>query len=283
MTSDLGRYYVQHYFNLANFGKYLIVAIIGLAAVMAVMLTIAWQQRQATERSIREHFPYDREAYAHDVRYRESVNSRIYSRRRAAAHRAISIIESFYELVFSSTSILLFLSLYNIVDWHMPQVWAVWDKYKDLILVIFLMFSVLFANILDRFLVQLPHLSDEDKGALRLVSNLYIILILLYIKFIYEDANYDSMIIYFISLSLGRFIYFDFSWQDFTKTVSGVLSKLPVMLLLLAYSAFMCWYGFRVDFLLTSNGVLVSTLIAHLFMDLSIFILEKMQLLKLFL
>ena len=180
MTSDLGRYYVQHYFNLANFGKYLIVAIIGLAAVMAVMLTIAWQQRQATERSIREHFSYDREAYAHDVRYRESVNSRIYSRRRAAAHRGISIIESFYELVFSSTSILLFLSLYNIVDWHMPQVWAVWDKYKDLILVIFLMFSVLFANILDRFLVQLPHLSDEDKGALRLVSNLYIILILLY-------------------------------------------------------------------------------------------------------
>ena len=283
MTSDLGRYYVQHYFNLANFGKYLIVAIIGLAAVMAVMLTIAWQQRQATERSIREHFSYDREAYAHDARYRESVNSRIYSRRRAAAHRGFSIIESFYELVFSSTSILLFLSLYNIVDWHMPQVWAVWDKYKDLILVIFLMFSVLFANILDRFLVELPHLSDEDKGALRLVSNLYIILILLYIKFIYEDANYDSMIIYFISLSLGRFIYFDFSWQDFTKTVSGVLSKLPVMLLLLAYSAFMCWYGFRVAFLLTSNGVLVSTLIAHLFMDLSIFILEKMQLLKLFL
>ena len=283
MTSDLGRYYVQHYFNLANFGKYLIVAIIGLAAVMAVMLTIAWQQRQATERSIREHFSYDREAYAHDARYREAVNSRIYSRRRAAAHRGISIIESFYELVFSSTSILLFLSLYNIVDWHMPQVWAFWDKYKDLILVIFLMFSVLFANILDRFLVQLPHLSDEDKGALRLVSNLYIILILLYIKFIYEDANYDSMIIYFISLSLGRFIYFDFSWQDFTKTLSGVLSKLPVMLLLLAYSAFMCWYGFKVDFLLTSNGVLVSTLIAHLFMDLSIFILEKMQLLKLFL
>ena len=70
MTSDLGRYYVQHYFNLANFGKYLIVAIIGLAAVMAVMLTIAWQQRQATERSIREHFSYDREAYAHDARYR---------------------------------------------------------------------------------------------------------------------------------------------------------------------------------------------------------------------
>ena len=102
MTSDLGRYYVQHYFNLANFGKYLIVAIIGLAAVMVVMLTIAWQQRQATERSIREHFSYDREAYAHDVRYRESVNSRIYSRRRAAARRGSASLRVFTSLCFQA-------------------------------------------------------------------------------------------------------------------------------------------------------------------------------------
>lgn len=275
-------YYLQHYFNLANFGKYLIVAIAGLAAVMAIMLFAAYRQRQAAEKSIREGMVYDRESYAHDPSYRREVNDRIYRKRAQARRQGISIIESFYELVFSSTSILLFLSLYNIVDWHMPEVWQLWNTYKDLILVVFLMFSVMFANFLDRFLVQLPHLSDEDKGSLRLVSNIYIILIMMYIKFIYDDANYDSMIIYFVSLSLGRFIYFDFSWKDFSRTMKGILAKLPVMSLLLIYSAFMCWYGFKVDFLLTSNGVLVSTLIAHLFMDLSIFILEKTHFLRLF-
>ena len=279
VTSITDNYYFQHYFNLANFGKYLIVAIAGLAAVMAIMLYAARRQKQAAENYIRRNMAYDRESYAHDPGYRREVNERIRMRRSQARKKGISIIESFYELVFSSTSILFFLSLYNIVDWHMPEVWQLWNTYKDLILVVFLMFSVLLANFLDRFLVRLPHLSDEDKGSLRLVSNIYIILIMMYIKFIYDDANYDSMIIYFVSLSLGRFIYFDFSWKDFAGTVGGLLSKLPVMGLLLIYSAFMCWYGFKVDFLLTSNGVLVSTLIAHLFMDLSIFILEKTHLL----
>jgi len=290
MNTDIGQvagkvtdnYYFQHYFNLEHAGKFLIVAILGLAGVMAVMLYAARLQRKAAERNIRENLPYDREGYAHDPEYRASVNERIYRKRKAAKRKGISIIESFYELVFSSTSILLFLSLYNIVDWHMPEIWAVWDKYKDLILVLFLLLSVVFANFLDRFLVELPHLSDEDKGSLRLVSNLYIILIMMYIKFIYEDNNYDDMIIYFVSLSLGRFIYFDFSMKELKETLAGIVSKLPVMLLLLAYSALMCWYGFKVDFLLTSNGVLVSTLIAHLFMDISIFILQKTKLLRLF-
>lgn len=290
MNTDIGQvagkvtdnYYFQHYFNLEHAGKFLIVAILGLAGVMAVMLYAARLQRKAAERNIRENLPYDREGYAHDPEYRASVNERIYRKRKAAKRKGISIIESFYELVFSSTSILLFLSLYNIVDWHMPEIWAVWDKYKDLILVLFLLLSVVFANFLDRFLVELPHLSDEDKGSLRLVSNLYIILIMMYIKFIYEDNNYDDMIIYFMSLSLGRFIYFDFSMKELKETLAGIVSKLPVMLLLLAYSALMCWYGFKVDFLLTSNGVLVSTLIAHLFMDISIFILQKTKLLRLF-
>ena len=49
------------------------------------------------------------------------------------------------------------------------------------------------------------------------------------------------------------------------------------------YSAFVCWYGFHTDFLLTSNGVILSTLLAHLFMDASIFVLDRTRLLQLFL
>lgn len=49
-----------------------------------------------------------------------------------------------------------------------------------------------------------------------------------------------------------------------------------------SYSAIVCWYGFHCGFLLTSNGVILSTLLAHLFMDVSIFVLDKTQLVKLF-
>lgn len=267
-----GNYYFQHYFDLANAGRFLIAAFAGLAAVMAIMLIAAAVSRQRTEKGIREDFP--------GSRYPEGAGMEIRSRRRQARRRGSMIIESFYELVFASTSVLLFLSLYNIVDWHMPQVWAVWNKYKDLILVLFLVISVFFTNFLDRRLVRLPHLADEDKASIRLVSTIYITLVLLYIRFIYEDTNYDQMIIYFTSLAIGRFVYFDFSWKDFISTLAGVGKNLPVLGLLLLYSGFMCWYGFRVDFLLTSNGVIVSVLIAHLFMDLSIVILRAAHLIE---
>ena len=47
-----------------------------------------------------------------------------------------------------------------------------------------------------------------------------------------------------------------------------------------AYSGFVCWYVFHVGFLLKSNGVILSTFLAHLFMDCSIFLLHKTEILK---
>ena len=63
----------------------------------------------------------------------------------------------------------------------------------------------------------------------------------------------------------------------------GVLTNLPLLALMGCYSAFVCWYGFHTGFLLTSNGVILSTLLAHLFMDASIFVLDRTRLLQLFL
>ena len=96
-------------------------------------------------------------------------------------------------------------------------------------------------------------------------------------------GNYDALILYFITLAVGRFIYFDFTWHDFCSTVHGVLTNLPLLALMGCYSAFVCWYGFHTGFLLTSNGVILSTLLAHLFMDASIFVLDRTRLLQLFL
>ena len=60
----------------------------------------------------------------------------------------------------------------------------------------------------------------------------------------------------------------------------GVLENLPLLVIMSAYSGFVCWYGFHVGFLLKSNGVILSTFLAHLFMDCSIFLLHKTRILK---
>ena len=114
-----------------------------------------------------------------------------------------------------------------------------------------------------------------------ILPTIYIILILLYIKFIYNDDNYDSLMMYFITLAVGRFIYFDFTMDDFLSTIHGFWEELPLLILMTSYSGFICWFGFHIGFLLTSNGVIVSTLLAHLFMVCSIFILDKTRILRL--
>ena len=128
--------------------------------------------------------------------------------------------------------------------------------------------------------VKLTHLDPEQKASVRLISVFYIVLILLYIRFIYEDTNYDGLILYFLTLTVGRFLYFDFTVKSFLETMRGVLENLPLLVIMSAYSGFVCWYGFHVGFLLKSNGVILSTFLAHLFMDCSIFLLHKTEILK---
>ena len=191
--------------------------------------------------------------------------------------KVISWIESFYEMVFSSTSVLIFLSLYYVLDERIPQAAYFWNKYQDILLMVFLVCSVFLTFWFDRIFVHLKTISSEQKASVRLISAFYIILILLYIKFIYNDSNYDSLIFYFVMLAIGRFVYFDSTLDYIKESLKSVVKYLPLLILMGAYSGFICWYGFSSDFLLKSNGVIVSTLLAHLFMDVAIFVLNKIR------
>lgn len=255
------RYYILHYFDPANVGSFLLVLLLGLILVLALVLLIAKLQIQ---RQLKE----ETEEKAKKIR------------RKKHQRRQYQIVESFYELVFSGTSILLFLSLYYIIDERLPQISMYWEKYQDVVLLVFIVLSVFLTSWLDVVLVKLTHLDPEQKASVRLISVFYIVLILLYIRFIYEDTNYDGLILYFLTLTVGRFLYFDFTVKSFLETMRGVLENLPLLVIMSAYSGFVCWYGFHVGFLLKSNGVILSTFLAHLFMDCSIFLLHKTRILK---
>ncbi|MBC5684231.1 MULTISPECIES: hypothetical protein [Clostridia] len=261
----MNTYYATHYFNFKNIGVYLLASLLGLIIVITIVLCIAKLQM-------------------HKKLQDDSLTTRKI-RRLNREHQAkeLTIIESFFEMVFASTSILIFLSLYYILDERIPAVSVYWEKYQDLLLLLFLCFSVILNGWLDIVLVPLEELDSDQKASIRLVSTFYIILILLYIKFIYNDDNYDSLMMYFITLAVGRFIYFDFTMHDFLSTIHGFVQQLPLLILMGAYSGFICWFGFYSGFLLTSNGVIVSTLLAHLFMICSIYILDKTKVFRLLL
>ena len=180
------QYYLIHYFNFKNAGGFMLVSLLCLIAVLAIVILTA---------KLKKHYKLNTQ---------DLTPKQIRKLNHIHKVKEISLIESFYEMVFSSTSVLLFLSLYYIIDERIPQAAFYWQKYQNIILLLFLVFSVFMTNWFDILFVPLTAIPTRQKASVRLISAFYIILILLYIKFIYHDSNYDSLIMYFITLAVGQ-------------------------------------------------------------------------------
>ena len=310
--------YIEHYFDMASAVPFFLVSLAGLIFVMGVILALA-RIRQELDRHGASSVATADEANAADLdaqtrpqsRARHQYADRIDDRLNGREHwpdtdpatetrphsrarrplldpvdtRPYEFIESFYEMAFASTSILLLLSLYYIIGdrINLHTVSKVWNQYKDWVLIGFLLVSMLVDRIFDRVLVPLHYISAQKRGSVRLMASIYVMLILMYIRFIYEDYNYENLILYFVMLVIGRLVYFDVTWDGFRNDCLGLFRNLPVLLLMSAYSATVVWYGFTSGFLMKANGVIVSTLIAHLFMDICIFLFDRSHIFGLFL
>lgn len=277
--------YIEHYFDMASAVPFFLVSLAGLIFVMGVILALARIRQELDRRGASSVATAD-EANAADLNAQPRPHSRA---RRPLLDpvdtRPYEFIESFYEMAFASTSILLLLSLYYIIGdrINLHTVSKVWNQYKDWVLIGFLLVSMLVDRIFDRVLVPLRYISAQKRGSVRLMASIYVMLILMYIRFIYEDYNYENLILYFVMLVIGRLVYFDVTWDGFRNDCLGLFRNLPVLLLMSAYSATVVWYGFTSGFLMKANGVIVSTLIAHLFMDICIFLFDRSHIFGLFL
>ncbi len=206
------------------------------------------------------------------------------ARQRAFVARANNLTERYYEMIFSATSILSFLSAYYLIERFVTEgaFHDFWEAHSDMLLLVMIILSCVINSVFDRILIRLKNVTTEEKGSVRLIGMLYIILIFMYIKFIYENNNYDGFIIYFLGLMVGRYAYFDSSFSDFVGTIRRASHNIPLLLLGLANTGVMCLYGFGSKYLLRSNGVLVSTFFAHLFLVVAIFIVYHTRFIRLF-
>ncbi len=249
--------YWEHYANAKSMLMFLALSLAFSVICVFYILMIVFVEARFTDRAERKQFYYEK---AHDT------------------------IQRFYEMVFSGASILSFLAIYYLIDRFSPEgdFRDFWDRYKDMLLLLMICLSIVFNNILDRLIIPLKKISRSEKGSVRLLGMLYVILIFAYIKFIYENDNYDGFIMYFLGLMIGRFIYFDASFRDGIKTMLDALKNFPLLILGLAYTGFMAYTGFTSGYLLVGNGVLVSTFIAHIFMIVAIFIIHHSHFMYIF-
>jgi len=250
--------YLEHYLVGKEILQFLLIAIAALLVCLLIILLSSYFIASGAPRKKRAQYFYD-----------ESVN----------------LIERFYEMIFSGASILSFLSTYYLIDRFVIEgsFRVFWDKHSDMLLLVMIILSCVINTFFDKVLVPLRNLDRPTKASVRMIGMLYIILIFVYIKFIYENNNYDGFIAYFLGLIVGRFAYFDASFRDFVESVKNAAKNLPLLILGLFYTGLMCFVGFTSKYLLISNGVLVSTFIAHLFMIVAIFIVFRTKAVKIIL
>ncbi len=188
----------------------------------------------------------------------------------------INLTELFYELLFSATSILLFVAIYFLIDYFGvgAQEGGIWAKYNSFILLGFILASVIFNSFIDNHIIPLDHMKPGERAAMRLIGMLYMLIVFAYIKFIYQDDNYDSIILYFLTLVIGRFVYFDASLESFNHAISEAFSNLPLLVMALACSGIMAFVGFSTNYLITSTGVIFNLFIGHLYLLIVIFVVH---------
>lgn len=181
----------------------------------------------------------------------------------------IARCERYYEMIISSTSMLLFIGLFFLVEHRYFNVsdefYAIWNKYDDFLLLVALIISIALMNFLDWLVVPLRRIEKNEKASLRMMAMIYMLVIFAYIKVIYENDNYDAIIVYFLLMVIGRFTYFDATFKDFLTSMKLLFRQFPVLIMALLTSGALALYGFKSEYLLKSNGVVLSLCIAHVF------------------
>jgi len=194
------------------------------------------------------------------------------------------ITERFYEIIFSGTSILFFMASYYLIERFLSieEYRKIWEKNHDYMLLALIILSCILNRFLGHIWVRLKLVTHEERASARLIGMLYMMLIFAYIKFIYENNNYDAFITYFICLIVGRFVYFDASLKDFVNTVKASVKDLPLMFVLLAFTGIMSFYGFKTKYLQTHIGVVTNVFFIHVYMCIAVFLVHLSHFTSLF-
>lgn len=211
-------------------------------------------------------------------------------RKQIFGERSHNRIQRFYEMIISGTSVMSFSCAYVIIN-HIYSLsvssgssnalLGLWENGRDFILLLLICLSCVLNTILDRIIIPLKRIDKEEKAAIRLLGMFYVILILVYLNFIGDESEYNPVMMYYLGLMVGRFVYFDASFTDFLAAVKNAFKNFPLLLMGLGLTAILCRFGFNAGYLLERNYYIVGVFYTHLFMLAAIFMIHLSHILNL--
>ena len=197
-------------------------------------------------------------------------------------------IEKFFEMIIAGSSVMSFSCAYVIINHIYGLVQSgqgvpgpvllilinAWESGRDFILLLLICLSCVMNTILDRFIIPLKNISKADKATIRMLAMFYVIIILVYLNHIGDESEYNPVMMYYLGLMVGRFVYFDASFGDFIDALKNMLKNLELLILGLALTGALCFFGFEKGYLLERNYYIVGAFYVHLFLLAVIFVLR---------
>ena len=209
--------------------------------------------------------------------------------------RTMTWTQKFYEMIIAGTSVISFASSYVVLN----HIYALieegaaagaaaegfataWANGKDFILLLLICLSCILNTVLDKLLIPLKQLDRSQIATIRMLSMFYVIIILVFLNLIGDESEYSPVMIYYLGLMVGRFVYFDASFMDFVSAMKNVILNLPFLLLGLALSGGLSFLGFKLGYLLERNYYIVGLFYTHIFLLIAVFIFHHCRIVRLF-
>lgn len=207
-------------------------------------------------------------------------------RKGAYYRQAHNRLERFYEMIIAGSSVMSFSCAYVIIN-HVYGLVAsgqgtpgpllevlinAWESGRDFILLLIICLSCVMNTILDKLIIPLRRIGKEEKATIRMLAMFYVIIILVFLNHIGDESEYNPVMMYYLGLMVGRFVYFDASFGDFIDALKNMLKSLDLLILGLSLTGVLCFIGFNKGYLLERNYYIVGAFYVHLFMLAVIFI-----------
>ena len=221
--------------------------------------------------------------FSKDRKDRNKINNRI-----------LDMVQMFYEMIISATSVMSFACAYVICNHVYSLVISegtqieylkifadTWEQWKDFILLLLILLSCVLNSLLDGLFIPLKRIRKETKASIRMLAMFYAIIVLVCLNFYGDESEYSPVMMYYLGLMVGRFVYFDASFGDFLTALRNVLMKSPLLLLGLSLSGGLCCIGFKAGYFLERNYYIVGVFYTHLFLLAAVFILHHSHILNL--
>ena len=205
-------------------------------------------------------------------------------------HNSVQLL---YEMIISATSVMSFACAYVVLNHvysliqgtsqsgFLGQFMYIWENWKDFVLLLLICLSCVLNTILDKLIIPLKRLSRDDIASIRMLGMFYVIVILMFLNVIGDESEYSPVMMYYLGLMIGRFVYFDASFKDFIHAMKNIFIKSPLFILGLTLSGLLCFFGFEVGYLLERNYYIVGAFYTHLFLLVAVFIFHHSHILNL--